>query len=205
MTGEAPACGNTGCGLVLVVDDDDVLRAMLVELLGRAGWDVREAPDGETALAAAAREQPQALVLDVRLPGISGWEVCRSLRASCGDGLGVLFISGERVEPMDRVAGLLLGGDDYLVKPFAPDELLARLQNLVQRVPGRGVKRILTRRELQVLRLLAEGRRQAEIASELVISQKTVGTHIEHILGKLGVHSRTQAVAMAYRDRLIAP
>ena len=205
MTGEAPACGNTGCGLVLVVDDDDVLRAMLVELLERAGWEVREAPDGETALAAAAREQPQALVLDVRLPGISGWEVCRSLRASLGDAVGVLFISGERVEPMDRVAGLLLGGDDYLVKPFAPDELLVRLQHVVERVPGRGVTRVLTRRELQVLRLLAEGRRQAEIASELVISPKTVGTHIEHILGKLGVHSRTQAVAVVYRERLITP
>jgi two-component system nitrate/nitrite response regulator NarL len=205
VTGEAPACGNSGCGLVLVVDDDDFLRAMLVELLERAGWDVREAPDGESALAAAAREQPQAVVLDVRLPGISGWEVCRSLRASFGDSLGVLFISGERVEPIDRVAGLLLGGDDYLVKPFAPDELLVRLQHVVQRVPGRGVARVLTQRELQVLRLLAEGRRQAEIASELVISPRTVGTHIEHILGKLGVHSRAQAVAMAYRDRLIAP
>ena len=205
MTGEAPACGNSGCGLVLVVEDDHALRAMLVELLERAGWDVREAPDGESALAAAAREQPAALVLDVRLPGISGWEVCRSLRASFGDALGVLFISGERVEPMDRVAGLLLGGDDYLVKPFAPDELLVRLKHVLQRAPVRGVAPVLTRRELQVLRLLAEGRRQAEIANELVISPRTVGTHIEHILGKLGVHSRAQAVALAYRNRLIAP
>jgi two-component system nitrate/nitrite response regulator NarL len=205
VAGEAPACGNLGCGLVLVVEDDHALRAMLVELLERAGWDVREAPDGESALAAAAREQPAALVLDVRLPGISGWEVCRRLRAAFGDALGVLFISGERVEPMDRVAGLLLGGDDYLVKPFAPDELLVRLQHVLQRVPVRGVAPVLTRRELQVLRLLAEGRRQADIANELVISPRTVGTHIEHILGKLGVHSRAQAVAMAYRDGLIAP
>jgi DNA-binding NarL/FixJ family response regulator len=131
--------------------------------------------------------------------------VCRRLRAAFGDALGVLFISGERVEPMDRVAGLLLGGDDYLVKPFAPDELLVRLQHVLQRVPVRGVAPVLTRRELQVLRLLAEGRRQADIANELVISPRTVGTHIEHILGKLGVHSRAEAVAIAYRDRLIAP
>lgn len=205
MTGEAPACGATGCGLVLVVDDDRAVRAGLVELVGRAGWDVREAADGESALALAADEPPAAVILDVRLPGISGWEVCRRLRASFGDGLGVLFISGERVEPMDRVAGLLLGGDDYLVKPFAPDELLVRLQNVLRRGPARQSGPALTRRELQVLQLLSEGKRQAEIASELVISPRTVGTHIEHILGKFGVHSRAEAVAMAFRDRLIAP
>jgi DNA-binding NarL/FixJ family response regulator len=145
------------------------------------------------------------VVLDVRLPGISGWEVCRELRSRFGDSVAVLFVSGERVESMDRVAGFLLGGDDYLVKPFALSELLARLDRAVRRAPADGGSSPLTRRELDVLRLLAEGRRQPEIARELVISQKTVGTHIEHILGKLGVHSRAQAVALAYRNRLIAP
>jgi two-component system, NarL family, nitrate/nitrite response regulator NarL len=204
MIGHA-SCGSPGCGPILVVDDEAAVRTVVAEHLGRGGWDVREAADGESALEAAARERPAAVVLDVHLPGISGWEVCRELRSRFGDAVPVLFVSGERVESMDRVAGFLLGGDDYLVKPFAFGELLARLDRAVRRAPAAGGDSPLTRRELEVLRLLAAGRRQPEIARELVISQKTVGTHIEHILGKLGVHSRAQAVAMAYRDGLIAP
>ncbi|HWM13203.1 MAG TPA: response regulator transcription factor [Gaiellaceae bacterium] len=204
MTGQM-SCGSPGCGPILVVDDEPTVRSVVAEHLERGGWDVREAADGESALEAAEHERPAGVVLDVRLPGISGWEVCRELRSRFGDSVAVLFVSGERVESMDRVAGFLLGGDDYLVKPFALSELLARLDRAVRRVPGDGGSSPLTRRELDVLRLLAEGRRQPEIARELVISQKTVGTHIEHILGKLGVHSRAQAVALAYRNRLIAP
>jgi DNA-binding response OmpR family regulator len=204
MTGQT-SCGSPGSGPILVVDDEATVRGVVAEHLERGGWDVREAADGEAALEAAAHERPAAVVLDVRLPGISGWEVCRELRNRFGDGVAVLFVSGERVESMDRVAGFLLGGDDYLVKPFAPSELLARLDRAVRRVPADGGGSPLTRRELDVLRLLAEGRRQPEIARELVISQKTVGTHIEHILGKLRVHSRAEAVALAYRNRLIAP
>jgi DNA-binding NarL/FixJ family response regulator len=114
--------------------------------------------------------------------------------------------SGERTKSFDRAAGLLIGADDYLIKPFAPDELVARVQRLLGRVqapaPPRGLSR-LTKRELEVLGLLADGMSQVDIAHSLVISQKTVGTHIEHILSKLGVKSRAQAVALAYRDRLL--
>ena len=204
MTGHL-SCGSPGRGPILVVDDEATVRTAVAEHLGRGGWDVREAASGEAALEAAGNERPAAVVLDVRLPGISGWEVCRELRSRFGDAVPVVFVSGERVESMDRVAGFLLGGDDYLVKPFALGELLARLDRAVRRTPAGGGDPPLTRRELEVLRLLAEGRRQGEIARELVISEKTVGTHIEHILGKLGVHSRAQAVAHAYRNRLIAP
>ena len=114
-----------------------------------------------------------------------------------------MFVSGERVEPCDRVAGLLLGADDYVVKPFAPDELIARVRRLVVRSasdePG-ALRSKLTRREQEVLQLLASGLTQPEIARELVISSSTVASHIEHILDKLGVHSRAQAVALALRS-----
>jgi DNA-binding NarL/FixJ family response regulator len=108
---------------------------------------------------------------------------------------------------LDRAAGLMLGADDYLLKPFAPEELLARVHALLRRarVDRPGTANSLTRRELDVLGLLAEGRTQAEIARELVLSPKTVATHLERILGKLGVHSRAQAVAAAYRERLLEP
>jgi len=117
----------------------------------------------------------------------------------------VLFVTGARTESYDRVSGLLIGADDYVVKPYAPDELLARVRRLVQKsrpAMARNASR-LTPRELEVLDLLADGRSPQEIASGLFISAKTVATHIEHIFAKLGVSSRVQAVAVAYRDGLV--
>jgi DNA-binding NarL/FixJ family response regulator len=135
----------------------------------------------------------------------SGYEVCRALRRSFGPELPIVFLSGVRTESYDRVAGLLVGADDYLVKPYAGDELLVRVRRLLPRSSGptNGGK-TLTKREEEVLGLLAEGLAQDAIANRLSISTKTVGTHIEHILSKLGVHSRAQAVALAYRDELVA-
>jgi DNA-binding NarL/FixJ family response regulator len=121
-----------------------------------------------------------------------------------GIGVPILFISGERTDALDRVAGLLLGADDYLVKPFSADELLARVRSLLRRSDnGHAVK--LTARELAVMRLLAEGLGHIEIARRLVISPKTVGTHVEHIYEKLGAHNRTEALLAAYRERVLAP
>jgi DNA-binding NarL/FixJ family response regulator len=147
------------------------------------------------------------VLLDVQLPGLNGYEVCRELRHRYGDSIAIVFISGERTEALDRAAGLLLGADDYVIKPVDPGELIARVRRLVgwQRsngaAAGSNVKLgSLTQREHEVLDLLAEGLRQDEIASRLVISPKTVATHIQRILGKLEVRSRAQAVAIALRD-----
>jgi two-component system nitrate/nitrite response regulator NarL len=193
MTKRAEAMGS-----VLVVDDDPGMRALLRELFTRAGLRVTEASDGHEALDIAETMRPALVVLDVFLPRTGGYEACRQLRERFGDELPIVFLSGERTEPTDRTAGLLLGADDYLVKPFHPDELLARVRRLLERRTG-AVRRDedghdayaeLTPREVEVLRLLARGMRQTEIARSLVISPKTAGTHIQHILGKLGVHSR---------------
>jgi DNA-binding NarL/FixJ family response regulator len=189
---------------VLVVDDDTLLRAYARRVLEDCGYRVLEAADGVTALNSVRAARPAAVLLDVNLPRLSGYEVCRSLREEHGPDLPVIFVSGERTESFDRVAGLLIGADDYLVKPFAGDELLARLRSLLRRA-GRAEASpsTLTRRELQVLELLADGLDQGEIAERLVISPKTVGTHIERILAKLGAHSRAEAVGLAYRLRLV--
>ena len=145
-------------------------------------------------------------MLDVRLPGLCGYEVCRQLRDEFGEALPILFVSGDRVEAIDRTAGLLVGADDYLVKPFDPDEFLARVRRLVSRAAApetNGHAHELTNREHEVLRLLADGLGPVEIARRLVITRKTVGHHVEHIYRKLGVQSRAQAVAAAYRRNLV--
>ena len=145
------------------------------------------------------------MLLDVQLPLVGGYEVCRELRERYGDDLPIVFVSGTRVESGDRTAGILLGADDYITKPFDPDELLARVRRLLGRRPT-AVERPsrkpalpeLTPRELEVLELMAGGLEQPEIAKRLVISPRTVSKHIQHILEKLDVHSRAQAVALAH-------
>ncbi len=200
------------CGPILVVDDDADFRAYIVVLLSRAGFPATlEAGTGEEALAAARAERPALVLLDVFLPDINGFEICRTLRDEFGDDLPIIFVSGERVAPADRAVGLLVGGDDYLVKPVDPDEFLARVRRAVARsrrepaVPSTTTSRSLdlTKRELEVLELLAQGQTQAQIASALVISPKTVASHVQRILAKLGVHSRAQAVALAYQSGAI--
>jgi DNA-binding NarL/FixJ family response regulator len=206
--------------LVLIVDNDRPFRAFVRDLLERAGFDVVEAEDGEAALEAASGRKPELVLLDVCLPRASGYEVCRELRDRFGESLGIIFLSGKRIESLDRISGLLLGADDYVVKPFDPDELLARVRTVVRRVSkprqssnGNGHSHAagspaadaeLTPRELEVLQLLAEGLTQTQIAMQLVISPRTVGTHIQNLLGKLDVHSRAQAVALAHRMDFVA-
>jgi DNA-binding NarL/FixJ family response regulator len=143
---------------------------------------------------------------------VSGYEVCRELRDAFNGDMSIIFVTGERTEPYDRVAGLLLGADDYVVKPFDEGELLARIRShlrhaeAVPRAPGNGDTSsiaVLTEREREVLKLLARGLTQVDIAGKLVISPKTVGTHIQRILSKLGVHSRAQAVVLAHQHGLV--
>ena len=187
-------------GPILVVDDDRAFRELVRVLMDEAGFRTVESGAGREAVALGREHDVPLAVVDVVLPDISGYEVCRGLRHALGERLPVVFVSGVKTDPHDRVAGLLLGADDYLVKPFLPDELVARVRRLlVQRCSGGngfdGGE--LTAREQEVLELLTEGLSPPEIAARLVISAKTVGTHLEHIFRKLGVHSRAEAVAVA--------
>ncbi len=120
---------------ILVVDDDAGIRLALERALRLEGFAVAQAADGEAALAAVAAEPPAIIVLDVTMPGIDGVEVTRRLRGR-GDDVPVLILSA-RDGVDDRVAGLAAGADDYLVKPFAMEELLARLHALLRRRPDR--------------------------------------------------------------------
>jgi DNA-binding NarL/FixJ family response regulator len=186
---------------VLIVDHDERSRTVLADALRRLGATIVEAANFEDALMAAERRRPDLAITEVLLPTISGYELCRCLKERYGPELPVVFVSGERTQPADRVAGLLIGADDYLVKPVQPDELLARVRRLMPRTRASGRRRSqLTAREEEVLALMTEGFRQKEIAEQLVITPRTVAKHVEHILSKFDVHSRTEAVVAALRD-----
>ena len=121
---------------LLVVDDDRALRDVLRRALTLAGYDVRLAESGASALGEVASSAPDAVVLDVGLPDIDGLEVCRLLRRE-GNRIPVLMLTA-RAAVSDRIDGLDAGADDYLVKPFDVDELKARLRALLRRAHGEG-------------------------------------------------------------------
>jgi two-component system OmpR family response regulator len=120
--------------MILVVDDDPHIRQLLVFALGKAGFDTREAGDGEAALEAFAANRPDLIVLDINLPRMNGLDVCRRVRAESE--APILFLSS-RDDEIDRVLGIELGADDYVVKPFSPREVVARVTAILRRTLAR--------------------------------------------------------------------
>ena len=116
---------------LLLVDDEDNLRSMLEAALRHSGFDVHPVANGRDAIDAVGTVQPDLIVLDVMLPDLDGFDVCKRLRSS-GDRTPVLFLTA-RDTTEDRVRGLTLGGDDYLVKPFSLEELVARITAVLRR------------------------------------------------------------------------
>lgn len=190
---------------VLVVDDDERFVCFLADLLDSAGYCVVTAASADAAIGASRQARIDAALIDVVMPGRGGYSICRELREEIDSDLPVIFVSGDRVDAFDRAAGIIAGGDDYLVKPVHPDELLARLDRLLTRSRGRALKPALelSEREIEILQLIAEGCPPGEVAQRLFIAPKTVSSHIQRIFVKLGVHTRAQAVAMAYAAGLI--
>ena len=125
---------------ILVVDDDERIAASVRRALAYEGYKVDVAHDGQSALNTARSAMPDLVVLDVMMPGIDGIEVCRRLREA-GDETAVLMLTA-RADVPDRVLGLDAGADDYLVKPFAYDELLARVRSLLRRKHSEGGERL---------------------------------------------------------------
>jgi two-component system, OmpR family, response regulator len=149
---------------VLVVDDEPSLAELLASVLRYEGWDVRTAADGASAVRAARQFRPDAVILDVMLPDISGFDVLQRLRADQRD-VCVLFLTArDAVE--DRVAGITAGGDDYVTKPFSLEEVLARLRGMLRRA---GVARNRGGIELTVADLsMDEDAREVRRAGDLI-------------------------------------
>ncbi len=201
------------CGTILVVDHDDATRLSAVQVAVRLGCQVCAVENAQLLFERLDDHDPVLAIVEVELPGhLSGLEVLRDLHERFGDGFPVILVSAERTTALDHTTGLMLGADDYLAKPFDPGELLARVRRSLRRSgtngngAGNGKKSSgvnLSPREREILALLAEGRSQKQIAAALFISSKTVATHIQHLLSKLGVHSRAEAVAAAYQRGLV--
>jgi two-component system, OmpR family, response regulator ResD len=178
-------------GSVLVVDDEPTIAEVVSRYLERAGYRTRVAADGAQALELVARQRPDLIVLDLMLPGIDGLEVMRRLRQPDRERIGLILLTAKG-EESDRVIGLRLGADDYVVKPFSPAELVARVDAVLRRVDTapaqeapielsdmtidpagrqvyvRGDEVILTQREFDVLLFLARHPGQAFSRNQLM-------------------------------------
>jgi DNA-binding response OmpR family regulator len=197
---------------VLLVDDDDRLAAMLATWLGQRGVELERAPDGRTGLVRARGGGFDAVLLDVMLPDLEGFEVLRQLRAQSGVPVIMLTARGDET---DRIVGLEMGADDYLPKPFNPRELLARLRAVLRRqVPAagddvlrfdgleidrgarvvrlHGEPRPLTAHQFEILRVLAEN--AGRVLSRNQIMEGVRGVELEAFDRSIDVHvSRIRA------------
>jgi DNA-binding response OmpR family regulator len=118
---------------ILVAEDDRDIADLIARYLQKAGWNVHIAPAGDAALAYARAQTVDLIILDVMLPGLSGLEVCRALRADKATAAVPIIMLTARAEEADRVIGLEIGADDYVAKPFSPNELVARIRALMRR------------------------------------------------------------------------
>ncbi len=201
------------CGTVLVADCEQATRSLIAAEVARLGLACLAVNTSEAALAAVDEDEPALAVIEVELPGLNGLGLLLALHERFEE-LPVILTSSKHADPVGRAAGLMLGADDYLVKPLDPTELAARMRRSMRR-SGRPVGKSpptdetshvssLSPREREILILLAEGNTENQIAAALVLSPRTVATHIQNVLRKLDVHSRAQAVVVAYRDGLVA-
>jgi DNA-binding NarL/FixJ family response regulator len=208
---------------VVLVDDHSFYRAGLTRMLQASGVDVvAEAANGDQALLEVAEHAPDVVVMDLNMPGLSGIEATRRLvETSPSAKVLVLTVSADEA---DVTGAILAGASGYVLKDGPVEEVVAGIravaagQSLISpRVASFMLEHLrestaevrdlagarLSRRELEVLVLLAEGRANQEIADELVISQSTVRNHISSILLKLQVENRVQAAVRAVRDHLV--
>lgn len=200
---------------VLVVDDEWNMRNLIRIYLSKNGFKVTEAPDGETAIQLVSRTKYDAIILDVMMPGLDGWEVCKRIRESSQ--VPIIMLTA-RTETKDKVHGLNLGADDYLSKPFESEELIARLHAILRRavktasaeerytlldievIPDGREVRVqgghvdLTQKEFDLLHLFAKAPKRA-FTREMLLEQcwgfdyegdnRTVDTHVKNLRDKL--------------------
>jgi len=201
---------------ILLIEDEPQTRENLALILRMEGFDAVTTSNGRSGLEAAAREKPDLILCDVSMPELDGFGVLRELRAdSTTAGIPFIFLTA-RGERQDQRSGMNGGADDYIVKPIEPDDLLAAIEARLSRqrqtsdAALRGVDADvdfssavpleslgLTPREAEVLLWVAQGKSNADVATILSVSDKTVKIHLGHIYEKLSVETRTAAALIA--------
>lgn len=213
---------------ILVVDDQDLIRGGIAALLRAAPGTgtVTEAADGEAAVVAAELHRPDVVLMDIRMPGVSGLAAAESILALTPPPRVAVLTTFDEDEYL--YAALRIGCSGFLLKDMPPARLLNALavladgdmifaptvtrrliESYAPRNPARSLRWTaldqLTSREVEVLRLVATGMNNEEIAAALVVSEATVKTHLHHTMTKLDLRSRAQAVVVAYESGLVTP
>lgn len=206
---------------LVVVDDHALFRRGLIGLLSEIeGFAVvGEADSGESALQVIAKHKPDMVLLDINLPGMNGAETLQALRKAKQD-MPVLMLTVSQEED-DLVGAILSGASGYLLKNAEPEtlqqtlrevmaggsvlspEMTSQIFKVMRRMQSTKTEPLLSEREVDVLRCLSRGQTNARVAKELYISENTVKTHIRHILEKMEVSNRAEAVAKALQSRLL--
>lgn len=208
--------GTNGRALVMCVEDEKYIREELVRELKRSGHDVVEASDGAAALAQLRKQVPDLIVSDILMPEMDGLELLRQVRAGETELSAIPFLFLSALADRDRILEAYKAGvDDYLVKPVDMGVFISQVDaklRLVQRIenrkqtatPGINAKK-LSPREINVLVHLVDGKKSADIATALQLSDHTVNDYIKSIFKKLNVHSRAEAVKEAVKNKIVEP
>ena len=203
---------------LLLIDDDPNLILLVKDYLEFRGYEVITAEHGQQALDVLQKDTPDMIICDVMMPQMDGYSLVEHVRKDPRTSwIPVLFLSAKG-QSQDRVKGLNTGADVYMVKPFEPEELVAQVESslkqasrLIQR-QDKGLDNSpkiqvpfdveLTPTELRVVQFVARGMANREIAEELNVSQRTIESHVSNMLGKTGLHNRTELARWAIENGL---
>jgi DNA-binding NarL/FixJ family response regulator len=202
---------------LLLVDDDPNLLLLVADYLEFRGYEVISAKNGCEALAALKKDTPDMIICDVMMPDIDGYELVANLRQRPEIAwIPVLFLSAKG-QSEDRIKGLNLGADVYMVKPFEPEELVAQVESSLSQF-GRIFEHAdtgtfqdklkvntfveLTPTEIKVIQLVAKGLGNRPIAQQMNLSQRTIESHVSNMLGKSGLNNRTELARWAIESRI---
>jgi DNA-binding NarL/FixJ family response regulator len=203
---------------LLLVDDDPNLVLLVKDYLEFRGYEVTAANNGREALEVLDKNIPDMIICDVMMPEVDGYGFVADLRKRQDIGwIPVLFLSAKG-QSQDRIKGLNLGADVYMVKPFEPEELVAQVESSLSQsgrirqhadtgAPSETLIQVnpsveLTPTELKVVQLVAKGLANKDIAQHMKLSQRTVESHVSNMLGKTGLNNRTELARWAIESRM---
>jgi len=204
---------------LLLIDDDPNLILLVKDYLEFRGYEVITAENGQEALEVLDKDTPDMIICDVMMPQMDGYSLVEHVRKNPRTNwIPVLFLSAKG-QSQDRVKGLNTGADVYMVKPFEPEELVAQVESSLKQA-SRLIQRQdkgsdssspkiqvpfdveLTPTELRVVQFVARGMANREIADELNVSQRTIESHVSNMLGKTGLHNRTELARWAIENSM---